>query len=399
MILLTFADCFDSLVAYLGAAPSTQTLRDCRQAIMEALDDITNAYTWSYFYKIGRLFTNAPFNDGSIQYQVSSGLSPYLVTLTTTDSGVFPSWTASGTMSINNVNYPVDQYLSPTTCTLIGYLAPQTDLPAGTSYQLYQDSYLLPIDFVAQDQSLYETCFGALQYVHPRDWLFQHRYLYNTGIPQNYTIDGDQKYPNRLVVRLSPLPTDTRTLDYIYKRRPRPILWQDMNQGTVSLTASSNVVTGTGTAFDQTMVGSVLRVSPTGPTSTSQNLPTWVPGNNPATFEAIIYSVTSPTILNTMPLTPSTVTYTNTAYRISDPIDVETGAMRNAFLRCCEWKISQTRIMKDKPNAKQQYLDELRRAKEADSRSFASRAEGDYHWHRMRMKDMPWGPDQPAGID
>jgi hypothetical protein len=124
-----------------------------------------------------------------------------------------------------------------------------------------------------------------------------------------------------------------------------------------------------------------------------------MPGNNPATFEAIIYSVQSPTQLTLMPLTPSTVNYSGVAYVISDPIDIETGSMMNAFLRCCEHKLAQHRIMKDKPDAKAQYLDELRRAKEADSRSFAGRAEGEVNWNRMRMKDMPMGPDLPLGID
>ena len=99
-----------------------------------------------------------------------------------------------------------------------------------------------------------------------------------------------------------------------------------------------------------------------------------------------------------MPLTPSTVTNSAAAYILSDPIDIETGSMLASFLRLCEHKISQHRIMKDKPSARLQYLEALTLAKEADSRSFAARAEGDVGRNWQRMKDMPMGPDMPIGI-
>lgn len=384
MTLFTFADAFDSLVSYLGGAPSTQVLRDCRQSIDEALRDLVNAHTWSYYYTFGRINTNLPYNTGTIQFELSSGPVPDYVTLT---GGTWPAWAADAYIYLSGVIYRVDRVLDGTHLTLLPPLAPATDLAAGASYQLYQDSYVLPADFIAQDQSLYEKCFGALEYRHPRDWLFAHRYIYNTGIPQFYTIDSDTKYPNRLVVRLTPIAVDNRTLDFIYKRRPRPILWQTMSSGSVSLQLNSATVTGTGTSFDQTMAGSVLRVSP------NSSLPTWMPGPNPAVFEAVIDSVQSATQLTLMPLTPSSVTYSGVAYVISDPIDIETGSMLNAYLRCCESRIAWHRNTDDKDNRKLQYLDELRRAKEADSRSFARRAEGEASWYRQRLKDMPLGPD------
>ena len=86
------------------------------------------------------------------------------------------------------------------------------------------------------------------------------------------------------------------------------------------------------------------------------------------------------------------------SYVISDPIDIETQSMQNVFMRCCEKAIAQHRIMKDKPSAKNQYIDELRRAKEADTRSFSGRAEGEIIWSRQRMKDMPLGADMPPGL-
>jgi hypothetical protein len=384
---LTFADAYDSLFAYLGAAPSDAVVRDIRQSIDEAFRELVNSHNWSYYYKHGRLIVNPPYFAGTIRYQASGGAAPYYVTLT---GGTWPAWAADGYLHVNGVALRVDRVLDPTHLTLAYPLVPAADITAGTSYRLYQDSYVLPTDFIAQDQSLYEQTFGALQYVHPRDWLFSHRYVYSAGTPSTYTIMGDEKYPDRLVVRLAPLPADHRSLDFIYKRRPRPVLWGNQpqcSQGTVALSPNSVTVVGTGTGFDPTMAGSVLRVS------ANSMLPTWMPGSNPAIFEARIDSVQSATQLKLMPLTPSMLSLAAAKYLISDPLDIEVGSMANALLRACEHKISQHRIMKDKPDAKLQFLDELRRAKEADSRSFSGRAEGEVYCHRQRMRDMPLGPD------
>ena len=72
MSMFTFTDAFDSLIFYLGGAPSEANRRDCYQAIDEALRDIVNAHTWSYLYKQGRINTRAPFTDGTIGIELAS---------------------------------------------------------------------------------------------------------------------------------------------------------------------------------------------------------------------------------------------------------------------------------------------------------------------------------------
>jgi hypothetical protein len=331
--LFTFADAFDSIFSYIGSAPNDRAVRDVRQAIDEALRDIVNAHNWSYYYKHGRLLLNPPYSTGTIGYQATGGPSPYYVTLT---DGSWPSWAAGGSLRVGTSVYRVDLVLNATHLTLTPPLVPAADLASGTNYQ------------------------------------------------QVYCINGDEKYPNRLVARFSPIPSDARTLDFIYKRRPRPIRWQSMSQGTVVLIAASSIVEGTGTAFDATMTGSVFR------SSANSQLPTWMAGSNPAVFEAVVGSVAAQQLFLS-DVAPTS--YPAARYVISDPIDIDTGSMLNAFLRCCEHMISQHRIMKDKPDARAQYRDELIRAKSADSRSFAGRAEGESGSYRQRMKDMPIGPD------
>src|SRR5437879_1029756 len=48
---------------------------------------------------------------------------------------------------------------------------PGDDLPAGSEFALYGDTYPLPADYTAQDQSLLERNFGGMDYTHPWEWL------------------------------------------------------------------------------------------------------------------------------------------------------------------------------------------------------------------------------------
>ena len=105
--------------------------------------------------------------------------------------------------------------------TLTETLSPEADLAAGCEFVLYRDTYLLPEDYVAQDQALYEMNFGGMSYTHPREWLYENRYVFAQGIPQCYTITGDPQYPGRLVMRIFPWPYEEKSIDFIYKRRPR----------------------------------------------------------------------------------------------------------------------------------------------------------------------------------
>ena len=120
-------------------------------------------------------------------------------------------------------------------------------------------------------------------------------------------------------------------------------------------------VTGSGTAFTPNMVGSVMRISATVKPPTSL-----IMGGNVAVFESTIASyVSSASVVIT---TPADQVFTGVGYTVSDPIDIEQGAMLNAFHRCVEMHIGMSRTMKDKPSAANQYQTALSAAKCADSR-------------------------------
>lgn len=383
----TFSDAIEHLADYLGGGLGDVVLRDARRSVYEAHRELANAYNWSYLYTLGRINTVPPFVDGTVQFQLSSGAYPRLFTLTTTDGGVWPPWTAFGFLRIGTVNYQVDQRISNTQLTVTAAMSPTADISVATPYSLYQDSYPLPVDYISQDQALYEMNFGGMQYTHPREWAYENRYIFAQGIPSCYTIMNRQNLPGRMFLMMYPLPTDYKSVDFIYKRRPRALNIQSYSTGTVSTTFNTMDVIGVGTTFTSSMVGSVLRVS------NGSSVPTSYAGKNPPYYESVIVSWVSST--HVVVADPAPATLSGVAYVISDPIDYEIGSTQSAFLRCCEKVISVGRTLKDKPSARLEYIKALNEARAADSRSFAGRHEGQLLKYHQRLRDMPIGPDQP----
>lgn len=389
MTSFTFQDAVDHGLDYLGSNPTDQARRDCVRAILESYRDLANAFNWTYLYTPGRLITNAAYDSSAtgatLAYVGSGGMYPRQVTIS---GDVWPSWAGDGVIRIGTVGYKVDQRISATVLTFDDTIKPPLDIPALTPFTLYQDTYLLPEDFVAQDQALYELNFGGMSYAHPREWLFENRYVFAQGTPQFFTITGERKYPGRLVSRIFPWPYQQKTIDFVYKRRPRALLTQLSSAGTASVSRSGNAVTGLGTAFAPQMVGSTIRLS--GNTKPPSSM---IMGANVAAFESTVSAYVSPT--SVVIRDPANADYVVSGYTVSDVIDIEQGAMLNAFLRCVEKHLGMARTLKDKPSASKQYDAALSEAKSADSRSFQGRSVGQDGRYRPRFRDMPAGPDQP----
>ena len=389
MCFTTFDDVIQHGYDYLGGNASDQARRDCVRATIEAYRDIANAFNWTYLYTPSRIITTESYDStisgATLTYLESSGTYPRQATIS---GDTWPAWAGDGIIRIGTVGYKVAQRISATVVTLDETISPNVDIPTPTPFLIYQDSYLLPSDFVAQDQALYEQNFGGMTYTHPREWLYENRYVFASGVPQFFTITGEPKYPGRLVTRMFPWPYQSNTVDFIYKRRPRALLTQNVSVGTVSGSIGGTTLTGTGTAFAPKMVGSVIRLSGNIRPPTSL-----IMGSNVAVFESTIAAYVSPaSVVITDPLDQA---YTGSGYTVSDPIDIEQGAMLNAYLRCVEMHLGMNRTLKDKPSAAAQYREGLAAAKCADSRSFAGRAVGRTGRYRPRFRDMPTGPDEP----
>lgn len=89
-------------------------------------------------------------------------------------------------------------------------------------------------------------------------------------------------------------------------------------------------------------------------------------------------------------------TLTAVKYLISDPLDIEYGAMANAFLRIAEWQMAIIRSFEPKNLAALMAIkdDALVTGMEADSRTSAPRSvDTEGYWSR-RLAYMPVGADE-----
>jgi len=402
---------------FLGADPSNTADRFVHRAVQAALRELVNSHQWLYYYTHGRIQGHGFFTNGTIQYQDTSGFVPRLVTLTPDTTGLtWPPWANLGFIRLGSVTtnnlaatglgtviFNVDQVLSPTQLTLkAGFTSTSAnigqnksaDLPPGTSFTLFQDTYDLPTDFVNTDQGFADVSWGGMEYVHPNRWLQVNRYYQSySNTPRFYTIMGSETSPNRLSWRIFPFPEQDRTLDFVYKRRPRFATLDQYTTGIVSAFVSSGnqFIYGNGTNWTASMQGSVIRLSSQ---VNAAVLPTGWEGSNPYAqggLERNIVAVISPTQVQVDDTIPATLT--NVAYRISDPIDVEETAMLEAYLRCVEKHIALLTNMKEAAMRASYYEQALLFAKDADARSFATRQAGVGGPYRQRLANMPRGPD------
>lgn len=378
----TARDAEDYLLDFLGENPTGQALRQVKLACQDALTELANSTNWSYYYASGRLATSAPYSTGTIQYQQSSGMYPYQVTLT---GGTWPSWAAYGELYIGFVSYEVDQVKSSTVLTLKSNFNPGVDVAAGTAYNLYQATYPLPADFKTCFAVTVATNLSALHYVHPTRWSDLIRNFRTQGIPTTFTILGDRVSRGGLTMGFFPYPNQLWQTDFIYSRRPRAFSTWQYKTGTVSLTSGSNLAEGTGTAWTAAHVGCVLRTG-----SDAATTPTGLDGANPYTQQFNVIGQNSATELVLGQNAAST--QTGVAYVLSDPVDVDEQLMFTAFLRCAEKHLAVKRRIPEAQVIAKAYAEALLEARAGDSR-FAQRWGLDPDRYRVRWANHPLGSD------
>lgn len=196
--IFTYEDAINHGLAYIGGDPNIEALRDVQRSIDAAYRDLTVSHNWSYLLKQGRVFTSPTWGtnngtrqlDGTIasptlQYVGSGGTYPNQVTIT---GDVWPDWAGDAYLRIGLIDCAVDRLMSANTLTLDPYICPPTDYPAGTSFILYRDSYVLPDDFTTADRAIYETWFGGMAFVHPREWVYSKRWQIVMGLPQWFCV-------------------------------------------------------------------------------------------------------------------------------------------------------------------------------------------------------------------
>jgi hypothetical protein len=379
---LTYRDMIDAIADGVGGNAQSGATRLVRTAIQDAYRDLAQATSdWKYLIREYRINLNASYSTGTIEYDYTGGANERQLTLTT---GTWPSWAERGRVRIADVIYEVDRRISDSILTLDDVNSPVADIASGTSYELYQDLYQLPEDFLSSDQLMPASNRCGMQYVSAEEFAYRTRYSSSSGTPYIWTVFGSTERIVRLTLAIHPSPTTAETLDFTYRRRPQPLYYSGHDvfdsQGTIATTASSTTVTGTGTAFESGMAGSILRVS------RNTQLPTDREGGNPFREELQIRSVTNAT---TLVLEAAAVnTASNVRYTISDPIDF-TPVMLTAFRRLCEMHLEIARNGKFVAQKQQMYYMALREAKAADTPSRQQQYMGSGGPWPQRLADMP----------
>jgi hypothetical protein len=389
--LTTYKDLKLHVIDFLGGNPGGDVSRDARRAVQNGYRDLGAASNWSYFYQRGRVNTVAPYSTGTIAYTQATRT----VTL---NGGTWPSWAQYGVLVIGavatgtpvqqtgNVLYQVASNPTSTTLVLTSQTNPGVDIPAGTTFTLIQDTYPLPIDAMSCERMILLNNAYALTYEHVGLWMERQRIFHGPAMPRFYTYRGDQSYYGAMAVSFFPAPDNAYPIDFIYKRRPRPLVVEDYNTGTASCVSGQFTLTGVGTAWTADMVGSVVRLS-----ADSLNLPDGVAGSYPFAQQRVVMSWTSATSITVDQ--PWSQTLTGVKHVISDPVDMEDGAMLTALFRSIEYQISMTRAQKRIADTQKLWNMALIFARECDSRNFAVESPGGSPAYPYRLAQMPRGPD------
>jgi hypothetical protein len=333
--MLTWHDAvLDVLDTVGGQKSGGRNVRAAMIAVQEALQHLPTERTWNYYLRPHRIVTSAQQESSTITYDHTGGSSERLVTLA---AGTWPTWAEYGTLLIDSVPYEVDRRLSDTTLTLTESKNPEADVAALTEYTLFRESYTLPAGF----DSLFHIDRVADWngcYVSPQAFQNARESLEYSGQPRIFTVMPDTKDPSRLAFWVYPGSQSAEKIDLLFKRRPTLLRVFDYSTGTVAVSAGARTVTGTSTIFTSKMADAVIRFGAS----------TEVPGSindvdEPYDHEAAIstFDTTAQVTLKTnAELTSSAV-----AYRISDRIDVNDGAMQLALMDLARFRYMNITMM------------------------------------------------------
>lgn len=383
MSYLTYQDLVEHALDYLGLDTGGLAERIARNAARSAMRDVAKSHLWSYYLFRGRIATVAPYSTGTVAFDLTGGTYERQWTLS---SGTWPDWAGRGVLRVSTLDYQVEERKSSTIITTTSVSSPAADIASGTSYSIYQDSYPLPTDFQAMGELMLAGQARGLAMVTNQDYVLSGRHTVGPALPSCYAIGGDPSSLGGMVLRFFPAPDAAYAAEFVYQRRPRDLFFNSVNAGTASTIASSTTVTGSGTAWTSAMIGSIIRLS-----DSSQDAPAGPGGTYPYHEEGRIASVSSTTSLT---LTSSaTYTATGVKYQISDPADVEAGAMTTLLLRELERQCRLLRRIKATPEEAAAYEIARIHAQEADSRSFAARAAGRWPGTMIDYRNMPMSSD------
>lgn len=368
--LYTYQDAVEQVLDVFDLTRTPRNTRNVKRAILTAYRDLP--YTnrrWTYYDKRITIDTEAAQTEGTISYDSATRI------VEITDS-TFPEDSRFYRIRIDRAHYDIERYIDATHVELSVNANPITDYPAGTSYFLYRDAYPLPVSFTAIGQMFDVNRKNELVYVnsdynHARDIFFD-----TPSTPKRFTIRNAGEYYNSLAVVFGPPPLTADPFDFIFQRAPRQLYTEKKTNGNATILGGTQTVAVDQPVFDPSRdIGAIFRFS-SDSTEPSGLVGGWA-GDDPSTFndnpyfaERVIASVTGPTQAE-LDAAVSESDLTNVGYTISDPIDVESGAMLTFFHRLCEYEFSKLTKREDKNDRKRDALEAQEAAFAHDARTRA----------------------------
>lgn len=374
----TYQDAIEYLTDTFDHDRAARQRRNMRRAVEEAYRELPQLNFWSYYRRRAIINTVASQTTGTITYTHSSRT----VTLA---SATFPSTAAAYRIVIADVHYDIESYTDSTHVVLPSTSNPGADVAAGTTYTLYKNEYLLPANF-RRLLGLWDVSQNRLiQVISDADEQMLQLWTYGSpGTPYGAALRNTGETTGRLSLVFNPPPNAAVSYDLLYEATPRAfVIAEKHSTGTVTISSGSASVTGTSSSFPSTCAGCVLRVS----TSTT-NEPTGPYGalingedvDNPYTFQSVILTYTSATALTLSDSADQA--YTAVKYSLSDPLDIEDGAMYTAFLHLAAAKYAQMMGYKDYPERRALAVESVIYAKEFDNRKLQHK-KIDYGFDRL----------------
>lgn len=345
----TYFDLVENLITTSGGGAQDAEQRDIRTAVQRSYQELGWIRDWQFHTQTGRVVI-VPSWQGTVTYDASTR------TVTRESGDPFPADAAYYFIRINNVIARVVQRNSSSELVLDSAVNYPEDFDPAVAALMYRTLYPLPTDFRNLDRPIDEHSWSAFSYVSQDEAMKIERVIDAAG-PQAYWTVVRDDLTDGWAIRIIGYPERLETIDFSYRRSPRALRFSGheavARAGTI--TASGTAVTGTGTEFSSSMVGSVLRVG------TASSHPDPISGLNPYLYEAKITAVGSATSLTV----DRSVTASASKYIITDPVDFPPG-MINCLYSAGEYWLSRVRGTKVDEHF-QLYQRDLRLALENDT--------------------------------
>ncbi len=367
----TYADAIDNLAEFTGAHSRSANQSELRKCVQSAYREIAMVRDWSFLNVNGRVHLKAAKSTGTMVYDHTGGEEERLLTLS---SATFPDWIIDASVQFGDVVSDIEgiDTTDPTTiATLDAMMNPGKDVASG-EFTLYPRWYRLPADFMSFTTPMEARTWRLGEYLTFTEMAQLDRFVPQTGDIRYHTIAPVPDLYGALGLFVYPASNADETFDFVYKRWPRQLRYAgyDNSEYTGTIGGTAAAITGTDTAFESSMAGSILRVGGT------TLRPSGVEGLSPWVEQRSIKSVASTTGLTLdASVTAYTGTWSGKKYAITDPIDLDIAAY-DAFLRLCEKKVAEHLDLKSLLQITRSADNALALAKGGDSRVKQRRVAG-----------------------